>query len=513
MEKPRDGDPLVDYFFPTATQRRRWARAWIVRVAVGLAVVALAAVPLFKAFRLADSLYCSWRLRSLLSHHYRAAALHQDLDAMLSAIRTNHPRPNAWRTPAELERETARVERDLVDGTTRLQALRLLAPLVAGMRCGHSRLTLPAGTLGLLARGGRFLPLGIRFVGSRAFVVQHYGRVPDVPLGSEVISMNGLDVAEIRARLLASLSSDGPGDAYASFRINQLFFFYYWTLVDQSKTFRVRCRVTGNGPVVERVVASRPALQVAESCFRQNPGTDPRRPLFPIEGHVADSGRVAYLRVPTFGVGAARGYAEALHDFFANVKKAGAENLVIDVRGNGGGPSVIAVELLRYLVAEPFVFLAEPADPSVASLPVFRAYARLLRPHRSPHFDGSLYCLIDGGSFSTTGHFIAALKAHREVVLVGEESGGGASCTDNGTVVELPHTGLRLRVARTVFRVPVDGADAAGGIAPDVTIHASVEDLVAGRDPMLAWIDGTLGSHLEPTVPAEAPGERADTGR
>ncbi len=494
--KRRSSDPLVDYFFPSRQERRRDLRTRLTRVILGLVVLALVAVPLYRAVLLADSVICSWRLRAMMGHRYTGDELEEDTEAMVASIARLHPRPEAWRTKADLEAAVAQAERAMKDGASRLEAFRLLAPLAAGVRCGHTRLTFPAGTLGIMARGGRFLPLGIHYSGDRAFVVQHFGRKSVVPLGAEVLSINGLDAAAIRAKLLECMSSDGPGSAYASSRINQLFFYYYWAFVDQSKTFSVRCRPAPGGAEKEYEVSARRALKVALSCFRQNPGADPRRPMFPIQGIVPDGSSTAYLRIPTFDLANARGYREALRSFFKQVQQAGITTLVVDVRGNGGGPSVIAVELLRYLVDEPFTYLETPADVKIASLPVFVAYARSIQPHPSRLFRGDLYCLMDGGSFSTTGHFIAALRAHRRVTLMGEESGGGASCTDNGTIVDLPHTRLRLRVARTVFRVPV-GPDRAGGVRPDVQVHPAIEDLVQGRDTALSLIDGTLGTKLE----------------
>ncbi len=205
---------------------------------------------------------------------------------------------------------------------------------------------------------------------------------------------------------------------------------------------------------------------------------------------------VGYLWIPTFAVERARGFDEAMARFFADLGAAKTESLVVDVRGNSGGPSLIAVELLRYLIAEPFEYLAPPADPDLAELAVFKHYSQTVRPYRNQTFAGTVFVLIDGGSFSTTGHFCAALRANRKVIFVGEESGGSALCNDNSIRLELPHSKLGLRVARTTFQIQVDDMDDGVGILPDIEIQATVEDLATGTDTVLEYLDGLLGSDL-----------------
>jgi hypothetical protein len=39
-------------------------------------------------------------------------------------------------------------------------------------------------------------------------------------------------------------------------------------------------------------------------------------------------------------------------------------------------------------------------------------------------FSGDPFARIDGGTYSTTGHFVSLLKGHGVGIFIGEESGG-----------------------------------------------------------------------------------------
>jgi C-terminal processing protease CtpA/Prc len=118
------------------------------------------------------------------------------------------------------------------------------------------------------------------------------------------------------------------------------------------------------------------------------------------------------------------------------------------------------------------------------------------RSNCQSHFDGRLFVLIDHGSFSTTGHFLAHLRASSRAVFVGRESGGGALCADASEHLVLPHSQLRLRVATKTFLADVADAFVDGGIVPTIEVIPTVDDVVHRRDPVLARLGEILGADL-----------------
>ena len=47
-----------------------------------------------------------------------------------------------------------------------------------------------------------------------------------------------------------------------------------------------------------------------------------------------------------------------------------------------------------------------------------------LKSPREPGFGGALFLLMNGGSFSTSTEFLAAIRSHRPATFIGEESSG-----------------------------------------------------------------------------------------
>jgi len=212
---------------------------------------------------------------------------------------------------------------------------------------------------------------------------------------------------------------------------------------------------------------------------------------------------------------------------------ANAPGLVIDVRGNGSGSQTALRELLPRLmrVDEPLaivnvaarrVVAGEPADgpegslvdrflfPATAStwsaeeragvaafLAKFRPSVALpARDFTAWHvmgvraalqvgakrIAGPVVVLQDGGCFSATDVFLAALHGRSGVTTVGTISGGGSGRAQR---LALPRSGLQLR-ASTMASFRPDGSAYDGvGIAPDVVVAPAAEDLVGRGDAQL----------------------------
>ena len=95
----------------------------------------------------------------------------------------------------------------------------------------------------------------------------------------------------------------------------------------------------------------------------------------------------------------------------------------------------------------------------------------------------SVSLLIGRATFSAAGNFAADVDALPRVRLIGEATGGAPSQWGDSTTVELPATGLIARVATTFQRY---GRPSALTTRPDVAVPLTVEDFLAGRDPVLA---------------------------
>jgi len=207
---------------------------------------------------------------------------------------------------------------------------------------------------------------------------------------------------------------------------------------------------------------------------------------------IVDSLETAVLTVGDFAARPPGGFAAFVDSAFGSMEAAGIEALVVDVRGNTGGPPDNAVAILQHLAESAFTYFA----PEVGAQ---NPLTRPVEPDDTP-FRGDVYVLIDGGSLSTTGHFLALVTYHELGTLVGQESGGTFSCNDNSMSFTLPNTGIVGRVARTTFETAVTGFSRDRGVQPDHVVTPTVDDLVARRDITIAYVMGMIAERRAASV-------------
>ena len=207
------------------------------------------------------------------------------------------------------------------------------------------------------------------------------------------------------------------------------------------------------------------------------------------EGRWLEQGVLAYVKVPVFrGIKFAADAVEYLRQF------RDAKALILDVRGNEGMGS--GVHLQAALMDKPYPSWSERsrlgggtlmrhngAHPQHAELSTGDAQVNpdALEPPEV-HFKGKLILLVDRECVCACEDFVMPFKVTRRAQLVGETTAG----TYSETRFSSAENGMLLNVS-AIRHVFPDGSRFEGvGIAPDVPVETTPEDLKARRDPVLA---------------------------
>ncbi|MEP6514483.1 MAG: S41 family peptidase, partial [Parafilimonas sp.] len=223
---------------------------------------------------------------------------------------------------------------------------------------------------------------------------------------------------------------------------------------------------------------------------------------------VDSTAQTAYIKLAGFSQGSIRQF---YRNSFKAIKELHINNLVIDVRENGGGNIGLSTTLTKYVSAKPFHF----ADTVAAVRKNFycsryihpawlysiimtftarkkndeRFHFNFLEHHvyrlkKNFHYSGNIYIVQGGFTFSAATGFVSHLKGQPNVTVVGEETGGGyyGNSAVHLPVIKLPTT--KLRITLPVYRIVTDSTRIKNGrgILPDVFVGPSSNAIRQGID-------------------------------
>jgi C-terminal processing protease CtpA/Prc len=125
---------------------------------------------------------------------------------------------------------------------------------------------------------------------------------------------------------------------------------------------------------------------------------------------------------------------------------------------------------------------------------------------RKQNYQGELYVLINGNSFSVTTEFSARVHADGRATFIGQETGGGYRTNSSGmfTIVQLPHSKIDLGIPMFGFQmanVP-SHIQHGQGIKPDHTIIPTIHDVLHQHDPVMEYTFRLIQDKASPSVPA-----------
>jgi carboxyl-terminal processing protease len=165
-----------------------------------------------------------------------------------------------------------------------------------------------------------------------------------------------------------------------------------------------------------------------------------------------------------------------------------ATSVIIDLRENGGGNQSVGDHILATLIDRTAAGELSRSTRWIAS---YRAWGKAevplsfpigsVEPDLEHHFSGPTALLISPRTFSAGEDMAVVFKQAHRGKIIGEPTGGS---TGQPLMFKLPGGGLaRICTKHDSF---ADGGEFVGvGIQPDIPIHLTRADIIAGRDSVL----------------------------
>ena len=346
---------------------------------------------------------------------------------------------------------------------------RICAPLVAKIGCGHTNiynLQYNNDTKKTLI----YLPYRFEIVDDKVFIIENLSTNKVIPLGSEVIAINGISITKIKDFILSTISADGYNLNYKTRMASKGFTYYYHTLFGINDKYQITYLSKAKRAVLKLSLSELIAAPNFKNKFNEED---------PLSLKIYSNQDIAVIKIGTFSFYDKLDYFKNFIDrSFQKINDKKITNVIIDLRGNQGGDPYCSAYLLRAISDKSIVYYADDQN-----------YPDLLKPQPPLNFNlkAKPYILIDGLGFSSTGHFAALVKYHDIGLFVGEELGSTYSCNAVQKNITLNNTKLFLQVAQKTVDVKVDPNlfSKKKGIIPDIEIKRTLNSILSENDETL----------------------------
>ena len=445
---------------------------------------------------------------------YSKEELQQDYTLLRNILEKKHPSLYWYTAKDSMDYFFDEGYKAIGDSMTELKfGWKILAPLTATIHCGHTSFSMSKGWNKFIKdRRIPSFPLYLKIWNDTMVVTYNLNKNDSViKKGTIITSINGLKSAGIISRMFDYMVEDGYSGNVNYIRLSTSFPYFHRNIFGLYKTYSLGY-IDSNG--IEKNILlpyynpPSDSLSKRKKQELKEKKLSARRRLESIRSLQIDT-TYALMTINSFSKGHLKYFFK---NSFRRLRKKNIKNLVVDIRANGGGDINNYVLLTKFLRNTPF----KVADTAFAINKSLRPFTRHISsgffnnlgllfvthkekdgnyhfgfwerhtftPKRSNHFNGDVYVLTNGLTFSASLLFCNAVKGQQNVRLVGEETGGGWYGNSGIMIpdITLPHTKLRVRLPyfRLVqyHHIPGKGT----GVMPDVYIGPVLKDVINSID-------------------------------
>ncbi len=452
---------------------------------------------------------------------YSAAELQEDFRVLRMAFEGEHPAWGLYHPADSMSAWFEAVAGQLKAPMTEPAFRRLLYALNARLGCGHTRIVFPKAYLKYFKQNRKSdyqyqrLPFQARKVEGRLLVLFAFtADSTRLTPGTEILSINGKKAAQVMNEMESMFPSDGYNQSHKERVINLNFTSFYYNYYGEVAEFDLE--VKSPEGKVERFSA--PAFHSSSKDFREVlkekkiPSARKDSTIFQKKGGyqlylLQEDLQTAVLRIKSFE---GRRGIKFYRKVFRYLAQNNIPRLVIDLRDNGGGSGRESMTLISHINDETVELYGKKkrgkpiADKHLNSkfgrkilaplfLPMaFKTYRDsthrymgiIKKPQQKNNFNGQVFILNNGLSFSSSAIAGAYLDDGGQVSIIGQESGGGQVRTNafQTPTLELPNTGIRFKYPFYAITNEIKAKDVGRGLMPDYEINYQFEDILSGRD-------------------------------
>ena len=411
--------------------------------------------------------------------YYSKAEVQQDLSFAFEKLISIHPLFLDKDELIHYQNKFSAVKETLKDNMTQNEVYLCLAPLFASLNDGHTGVLVPTDQrVQYINAGGKAFPFFVNIVDDSIYVSFYCGN--DTSLfseGEQILKINRIDATKMVHDM--ELLVAGKSTAIKHKEISNKFRLLIWMLYGFEQNYKLT--IKNNQYEIREITI--PGITSAE--FMQNMK---RMPKTNHNNFVLSTNRrneTAVMEIKSFGD--LNGFCAFADSAFTEIKESRIKNLVIDIRNNGGGRSIVVDSLMNYITDKAY-FQYKIIEIRISSelrehykgryldrLDWINSYAiddlvvpksNLTVPQKKNlRYNGNLFLLTNNTTFSAAATFAGIFKELELGTIIGEETGGTIAYYGDFWFLKTPNTGITFYVSPKRF-IQFGGTENDRGVFP-----------------------------------------------
>lgn len=363
----------------------------------------------------------------------------------------------------------------LEDGMPYVNFYREVTKIISSMGCLHSYVS-ESPLEDYFFDNHLFLPLGVNNTNNKSLVSYSYQN--QLPIGSEIRSINGMSIMKIRNQMFTIYGTDGFISSIPKYGTqNDDFPYFYKHYVDTSETFEIEY-ASPDGLLKEITLQGAPW----DSLSKMPDFETVQFNQYPFGFNIVNE--IAILNIETSSLSEynEKKWSKFLAECFRTIEDKELKHLVIDVRRNSGGWMPHMYHLIEYFCPNTFTPVTEAwqkeesydffkfsespkrnfikkKNRHLDSLIGNSQYDNWLTnaeysPKENHFFEGKVYILTGGDTHSAASRFVSAAHVYANPVIIGDYPGGCFIGGSGGNTVNviLPNSKINVNLALTYFK-------------------------------------------------------------
>ncbi|MCI5084172.1 MAG: S41 family peptidase [Saprospiraceae bacterium] len=435
------------------------------------------------------SFLCGLSLPVSSQNKFSKKEVSEDLDYLCNSLKEAHYNVYAYVSEEKFKSTYHELKSALKqDSFSLLEATNQLQRLAAAVNNAHTLIDFPVSSYRTYAQnGGTVFPLEIAIENNKCLVRKNFSENASIQIGSELIRINGKAIADILAKIYPQIAAERPYFKNAQVE-GYSFPRLYWQVFGEKATFEVQIRE--NGALVSYSLQAVPLIEDYEMK---------RTEVINAQMDLQFFDAVAYLSPGNFS-GDESKFQRFIDSAFAKIQEERSEQLIIDLRNNGGGNDSFSNYLVSYIADRTFDWNSKF---TLKTSRILKEHTRLhndttkryfqeilkhqdgeiyeydfgtIEPQTAQRrFTGEVYVLVNRQSYSQAAVTAAQIQDYGFGTIVGEETAEYPTLYASQFQYPLPRTGIMVKVSKG-FIIRVNGSTKKEGVMPDIVIKDHLLD-------------------------------------